>query len=93
MNYGDTAGRKGAIVQGTRGTRFLSHFTDGTSNSIVAAEKCLPVTRFGADGGDNERWQNSGWDEDTIRWHFVPVPDSKAPMYRGRGLRNSRRPE
>ncbi len=83
INYGDTAGRKGAIVQGTRGTRYLAHFTDGTSNSIVSAEKCLPITRFGADGGDNERWQNSGWDEDCIRWHFVPVPDARAPKFRG----------
>ena len=83
VNYGDTAGRKGAIIQGTRGTRFLADFTDGTSNSIVSAEKCLPTTRLGSDGGDNERWQNSGWDEDVIRWHFVPVADSKAPKYLG----------
>ena len=83
INYGDTAGRKGAIVQGVRGTRRLADFVDGTSNSIVTAEKCLPRARLGADGGDNERWQNSGWDEDNIRWHFVPIPDSKAPNFLG----------
>ena len=83
INQGDTAGRKGAIVHGARGKRVLADFTDGTSNSIVAAEKSLPISRFATDGGDNERWQNSGWDEDTIRWHFVPVPDNKAPAFRG----------
>ena len=83
INYGDTPGRKGAIIQGARGTRRLADFLDGTSNSIVSAEKCLPITRLGTDGGDNERWENSGWDEDVIRWHFVPVPDSKAPTFRG----------
>src|SRR5262249_7501211 len=38
---------------------------------------------FGADGGDNERWNNAGWDEDVIRWHFVPVADALAPPLNG----------
>ena len=26
---------------------------------------------------------NSGWDEDNIRFHFVPIPDSQAPALNG----------
>ena len=83
VNLGNTGGRKGAMVHGARYVRRLADFTDGTSNSIVAGEKSLPPDRHGADGGDNERWQNSGWDEDNLRWHFVPVPDALAPSLTG----------
>ncbi|RUL88790.1 DUF1559 domain-containing protein [Tautonia sociabilis] len=83
-NKGNTGGRKGAIVWSGQGwTRKLSDFRDGTSNSILVSEKSLPDSRHGSDGGDNERWNNSGWDEDCIRWHFVPVPDSQAPALNG----------
>ncbi len=84
IDWGNTSGRKGAIVHPGRGAkRRLADFTDGTSNSIVAGEKCLPPSRHSTDGGDNERWQNSGWDEDNIRWHFVPLPDATAPAKSG----------
>ena len=56
--------------------------TDGTSNSVIFAEKALPRTRWGVDGGDNERWQNSGWDEDCVRWHFAPESDFTTPPFR-----------
>jgi len=49
----------------------------------MVAEKSLPPDRQGSDGGDNERWNNSGWDEDCIRYHFVPVPDALAPSLNG----------
>ncbi|MFN9041970.1 MAG: DUF1559 domain-containing protein, partial [Planctomyces sp.] len=76
-------GRRGAIVWAGRGAkRRLRDVTDGTSNSIIFAEKALPRTRFGADGGDNERWQNSGWDEDCVRWHFAPESDFTTPPFR-----------
>jgi prepilin-type N-terminal cleavage/methylation domain-containing protein/prepilin-type processing-associated H-X9-DG protein len=83
VNEGNTSGRKGAIIHGVRGKRRLADFTDGTSNSILAAEKSLPWATFGRDGGDNERWQNNGWDEDSIRYHFVPLPDASAPAWHG----------
>jgi len=84
VNHGNTPRRKGAIVWSARGAkRRLADFKDGTSNSILVSEKSLPLERLGRDGGDNERWHNSGWDEDCIRFHFVPVPDSQAPPYRG----------
>jgi len=75
-NFGNMGGRKGALCWSAQGAkRRLSEFTDGTSNSIVAAEKHLPVSRQGADGGDNERWNNAGWDECVVRYHFPPKSD------------------
>jgi hypothetical protein len=65
------------IVWPGRGARrTIASITDGTSNTIAVAEKALPPSRHGVDGGDNERWQNSGWDEDNIRYHFPPKADS-----------------
>jgi len=55
--------------------RRIAEVSDGTSNSIMAAEKCLPRSRYGSDGGDNERGNNAGWDECVIRYHFPPLPD------------------
>ena len=83
-NRGNAPGYKGAIVwSGKDAKRYLGDFKDGLSNSIVIAEKALSQKRFGADGGDNERWQNSGWDEDCVRWHFAPSPDTQVPALTG----------
>lgn len=82
-NGGNVPGRRGAIVWPALGDeRFFGDFTDGLSNSIVFAEKCLPAERHGRDGGDNERWNNAGWDVDNTRFHFPPIPDSEAPPFR-----------
>ena len=76
-NYGDYGGRKGYTAWGGNGSkRRVNDATDGSSNCILYAEKCLPPTRHGADGGDNERWNNAGWDECVIRWHFPPKSDT-----------------
>ena len=76
-NYGNFPGRRGYIVWPAQGARRKSaDVTDGTSNSVLAAEKSLPPSRHGLDGGDNERWNNAGWDEDVIRWHFPPMSDT-----------------
>jgi prepilin-type N-terminal cleavage/methylation domain-containing protein/prepilin-type processing-associated H-X9-DG protein len=75
-NFGNTVGRRGVIVWSAQGAkRRLQDITDGTSNSIMAAEKCLPPARLGSDGGDNERWNNAGWDECVLRYHFAPRSD------------------
>ncbi len=75
-NFGNVGGRKGAITWSGQGAkRRLADFTDGTSNSIVAAEKHLPPSRHSSDGGDNERWNNAGWDECVLRYHFPPKSD------------------
>jgi prepilin-type N-terminal cleavage/methylation domain-containing protein/prepilin-type processing-associated H-X9-DG protein len=76
-NFGYFPGRGGVIVWPGRGAkRTITSITDGTSNSIAVAEKAIPAARYGADGGDNERWNNNGWDEDTVRWHFPPKADT-----------------
>ena len=75
-NFGDFAGRKGMICWSAQGAkRRIADVTDGLSNSLCAAEKCLPQGREGADGGDNERWNYAGWDECVIRYHFPPMSD------------------
>lgn len=80
INRGNVGGYKGAIVWGGSGIkRMLSDFKDGTSNSILCAEKSMSPKGFGNEGGDNETWMNAGWDEDNVRAHFVPVPDSSSP--------------
>ncbi len=76
-NFGNFPGRGGVIVWPGRGAkRTIPGITDGTSNSICVAEKAIPATRYGSDGGDNERWNNSGWDEDNIRYHYPPLGDT-----------------
>ena len=76
-NFGNFPGRKGAIVWSALGDkRRLGEFTDGTSSSIIASEKSLPPSRHGSDGGDNETWNNAGWDECVLRYHFPPMADT-----------------
>jgi prepilin-type N-terminal cleavage/methylation domain-containing protein/prepilin-type processing-associated H-X9-DG protein len=76
-NFGDYPGHKGFIVWPGKGARrTVADITDGTSNTIAAAEKNLPPSQRGRDGGDNERWNNAGWDEDNIRYHFPPKSDT-----------------
>ncbi|WP_406699897.1 DUF1559 domain-containing protein [Singulisphaera sp. Ch08] len=80
INKGNFSGKKGAIVWSGAGVkRLLADFKDGTSNSILCAEKAISPKGFGSEGGDNETWQNAGWDEDNVRGHFVPTPDSANP--------------
>jgi prepilin-type N-terminal cleavage/methylation domain-containing protein len=45
----------------------LVEISDGTSNTLLVAEKWLHPQRFNADGGDNEPWCNAGWDECIVR--------------------------
>ena len=45
----------------------LQMITDGTSNTVMVAEKWLHPKRHNADGGDNEASVNAGWDECVVR--------------------------
>lgn len=82
-NFGDTPGRKGMIVWPVNGARRrIADVTDGLTNTVMAAEKALPVGRHGADGGDNERWNNAGWDECVLRYHFPPKHDQDPTNFR-----------
>jgi prepilin-type N-terminal cleavage/methylation domain-containing protein len=60
--------------------RRLADITDGASNTLLVAEKQVHFTVLGTAGGDNEPWNNSGWDQDHVRFgEAVPEPDDKHP--------------
>ncbi len=60
--------------------RRLADIEDGTSNTLMVAEKQIHSTTWGIAGGDNERWSNAGWDEDVVRFGGVaPQPDKLHP--------------
>ncbi|MBP3956810.1 DUF1559 domain-containing protein [Gemmata sp. G18] len=58
-------------------TRTLTDVSDGLSNTVLAGDKQCHPTVLGSSGGDNEVWNNSGWDQDHVRFGEA-VPDSDA---------------
>jgi len=60
--------------------RRLAEITDGTSQCLLVSEKQVHWTTWGTAGGDNETWNNPGWDQDVLRIGGQdPEPDSKHP--------------
>jgi hypothetical protein len=60
--------------------RTIAEITDGTTNTIMVGEKQCHPTVLGTSGGDNEIWNNSGWDQDHVRFgEAVPEEDDKHP--------------
>jgi prepilin-type processing-associated H-X9-DG protein len=45
----------------------IATISDGTSNTVLVAEKWLHPNQQGKDGGDNEPYVNAGFDEDHVR--------------------------
>lgn len=51
---------------------------DGTTNTLLASEKCLNVGLLGKHQTDDDSGYIDGWDWDHIRWgYFQPTPDWK----------------
>ncbi len=63
-----SGGLKGVVIQTDRETTRIERIRDGSSNTIMVGEKALHPESFGTEGGDNERWNNAGWDEDIVRY-------------------------
>src|SRR5690606_460463 len=75
---------KSTLPSGTKPeqTRRLGDFVDGASQTLRIAEKQMHMTGWGKTGGDNEPWNNAGWDQDVVRYgNEVPQPDSKHPIH------------
>lgn len=71
----------------------IEQIKDGSSNTIIYSEKAVNSKAYGSDGGDNERWNNAGWDDCIYRSGAIkigtgdaliedgltPIPDHHAP--------------
>jgi prepilin-type N-terminal cleavage/methylation domain-containing protein/prepilin-type processing-associated H-X9-DG protein len=54
----------------------IGDITDGTSNTLMVAEKRLNLRELGQNQPDDNEGYTSGWDEDTVRrTDFAPAPD------------------
>ncbi|TWT32740.1 DUF1559 domain-containing protein [Blastopirellula retiformator] len=86
-----SVGERGVIRNlATNSKLAIEKIPDGSSNTIMFGEKALHQDSHGSEGGDNERWNNPGWDEDNIRYGshvdssdnvvpLNPIPDAFAP--------------
>lgn len=71
------------ITTPPRTGRQIKDFLDGLTSTVLVGEKQLHSSVQGSAGGDNEAWNNSGWDQDHVRFGTsVPQPDSKHPTAR-----------
>src|SRR5690606_18304123 len=67
----NTDGLDGVIMKTDAGKITIEQIRDGSSNTIMVAEKALHPDAHGSDGGDNERWNNAGWDQCVIRYGSI----------------------
>ena len=68
------------ITTAPRTGRQIKDFLDGLTSTVLVGEKQLHSSVQGSAGGDNEAWNNSGWDQDHVRFGTsLPQPDSKHP--------------
>ena len=85
-----SGGLTGVVIQTDRKRMRIEHIRDGSSNTIMVGEKALNPDSWGSEGGDNERWNNAGWDEDVVRfgagllqdgttYGLPPISDLDAP--------------
>ncbi|MGC1272832.1 MAG: DUF1559 domain-containing protein [Planctomycetaceae bacterium] len=88
---GGTDEKTGVIVQTDKGKVTIEQIKDGSSNTLMIGEKALHPTEHGKNGGDNEAWNDAGWDQCVIRMtagrnangDVFPIgllPDMQAPV-------------
>ncbi len=84
---GVSRGERGVLRMTDFSTITIEGIRDGSSTTMMVGEKAVNRQSFGNEGGDNERWHNSGWDTDIQRWgaHHTgiglpPIPDNDAPV-------------
>lgn len=81
--YAGGAQPPGAPPLPVQPARRLGDLRDGAANTLMVGEKQLHLSLansvdYALSGGDNEAWNNSGWDEDCLRFGGTegdPVPD------------------
>lgn len=89
-----SSGLRGVVIQTDQDKTRIELIKDGSSNTIMVGEKALNSLSFGDEGGDNERWNNAGWDEDIVRYGagllsdgtfygIPPISDNDAPKLIG----------
>jgi hypothetical protein len=60
--------------------RNFSNVSDGLSNTLMLGEKQLHRSTWGTAGGDNEPWNNAGFDQDNRRSaELLPEVDLEHP--------------
>ncbi len=68
-------------------TTTMANITDGTSNTLLVADKRLNLHFLGLGAGDDNQGYTAGWNNDTIRKTTRrPQPDYNAPTGDGAGL-------
>ena len=84
-NDGGSGRTSGVVIQTDANQITIEQIRDGSSNTIMVGEKAMHPEFHGNNGGDNENWNNPGWDEDIIRYGgkmidgvmegYPPIPD------------------
>lgn len=86
-NYEDTG-----VVRSVRPIR-IAEVTDGTSNTLLVAEKRLNLTLLGQEQPDDDIGYTSGWGHNTVRYtDREPEPDLRDEGVDGGGLFGSSHP-
>ena len=90
---GGSGRTSGVVIQTDAHKITIEQIRDGSSNTIMVGEKAMHPEFLGNNGGDNENWNNPGWDEDIIRYGgkvisgvlegYPPIPDSQVTASSG----------
>jgi hypothetical protein len=70
-------GANGAIQIGERPILRFADFTDGTSNTLLVAEKRLNPAQYGNSLDDNEPYTRAGWNDDYEVYRTALLPPDR----------------